>query len=233
VRKKFLSCITIFSAVLLASPVRAEELSARQALQRASDCLISNREAEALRIFSTPYAANEFGTVNRPLLDAVPECSQFSRALVGDIRISNMSPNDFDAMIAGALVRYFYSAKDPGDLGKAPFGKFAGLPTVEAKSLPHSDEDRQTFLKERVLAAGSFFRDLLAQCVVRSNSHGSRALLLSMADSRDEEAAIERLNPDIGNCMPGRMGIGVNTARLRDRMSIYYLKFATSLESSQ
>jgi hypothetical protein len=139
----------------------------------------------------------------------------------------------------GDLYRYALAdALVARELASTPVPELSNVPPLERAALPAepasvpanaSKPDRRKYEQSlKNFTEAQSFRALaeLGECVVRLNTAGAKALLLTVPETADETSAFDALRPTLAQCLPEGRTLSLGKLVLRGTVAVNYYRLA-------
>lgn len=140
---------------------------------------------------------------------------------------------------AGDLYRYALAdALVRKEMATAAVPALEGVPRLDARSLPERPEPLPTdakksarrkheaALKKFDQAVAYYFLGGYGECVVRVDTAGAKALLLTKPDSAEEGQSFSKLRPALETCLPEGQTLRFGKVALRGTIAVNYYRLA-------
>lgn len=138
--------------------------------------------------------------------------------------------------LADALVNRELAGEPAPNLASAPrlVHHEAGEPPrpVDSKGRKLSERKLEAAQQHHAHSAAFAFLSLYGECVVRADSAGAKALLLTVPDGAEEAAGFTALRPSLARCLPEGRTLRSGKVALRGSIAVNYYRLAHSARAA-
>lgn len=221
-------------AASAASETRKSDLSVketRRLLRKYGECVVNRQEKAASEAILADVSADEMMRRYPRLIEAfclpIPPAGTLKVRFQGD---------QYHYALAEALVAKEYIDLPAPDLARVQplYHRAVGPPPspTTASGKPLSPRDYTAAVAAYQRTQGFRLLAAYGECVVRADPNASRALLLTVPDTREETAQFVALGTAFETCMPQGQGFTAGKLVLRGVIAVNYYRLAKGAEAA-
>ena len=234
-----------FIAAIMAVPAQAETpdpRAMRQAMAEYGQCIVKREPVRSRDFILSGSFMSRRDQDERALLGI--ECmpgEKLIREAIGQKggTVSRARLRLPDAVIRWAIAQSLFD-RDAIKLNAADFSAIPALKYEEPYPVRTTTEDGDPLPEKRIAEqqrrfdekAGDVAMAKLGECVARTDSAATRAVLVTTIDTMDELSALKSVTPALSKCLPAGQTLKLDRMSLRGSLAVAFYRLASAAQSN-